>query len=301
MTLLTAYLAFIGAEELGLSGVLAAVVSGLYLGAHSSEDFSAGTRLKAYSFWEVLVFLLESVLFILIGLQFQGVLDALDDRSAGELIGWAAAVCGTVIVVRIVWVMLVPGLGPFSRRERAVVAWSGMRGAIALAAALSLPLDVPQRDALLFVTLAVIAVTLGLQGLTLPLLINRLGVEEDAGTDERIKALARFRTVEAALATIADLALSGDDMPMPLVDRAREMYGERSRQLAGECRVPEAGGNDLDPVEWLELRRRLIEAEREALFDLIDEGTVPIAVIREVERDLDLEEERLNRTPVAST
>ena len=84
------------------------------------------------------------------------------------------------------------------------------------------------------------------------------------------------------------------------MDRAREMYGERSRQLAGECRVPEAGGSDLDPAEWLELRRRLIDAEREALFDLIDEGTVPIAVIREVERDLDLEEERLNRTPVAS-
>jgi monovalent cation/hydrogen antiporter len=300
VTLLTAYLAFIGAEELGLSGVLAAVVSGLYLGARSSQDLSAGTRLKAYSFWEVLVFLLESVLFILIGLQFQSVLDALDDRSAGELIGWAAAVCGTVIGVRLVWVMLVPGLGPFSRRERAVVAWSGMRGAIALAAALALPLDVPQRDALLFVTLAVIAVTLGLQGLTLPLLINRLGVEEDAGTDERIKSLARFRTVEAALATIADLAFSGD-MPMPLVDRAREMYGERARQLAGECRVPEAGGNDLDPGEWLELRRRLIESEREALFDLIDEGTVPISVIREVERDLDLEEERLNRTPVAAT
>ena len=174
-----------------------------------------------------------------------------------------------------------------------------MRGAIALAAALALPLDVPQREALLFVTLAVIAVTLGLQGLTLPLLINRLGVEEDAGSDERIKALARFRTVEAALATIADLAFSGD-MPTPLVDRAREMYGERSRQLAGECRVPEAGGNDLDPGDWLELRRRLIESEREALFDLIDEGSVPISVIREVERDLDLEEERLNRTPVAS-
>ena len=178
VTLLTAYLAFIGAEELGVSGVLAAVVSGLYLGARASQDFSAGTRLKAYSFWEVLVFLLESVLFILIGLQFESVLEALQDRSAGELIGWAAAVTGTVIGVRILWVMLVPGLGPYSRRERAVVAWSGMRGAIALAAALALPLDVPQRETLLFVTLAVIAVTLGLQGLTLPLLIRRLGVEE---------------------------------------------------------------------------------------------------------------------------
>ena len=300
VTVLTAYLAFIGAEELGLSGVLAAVVSGLYLGARSGQDFSAGTRLKAYSFWEVLVFLLESVLFILIGLQFPAVLDALSERSAGELIGWAAAVSGTVIAVRLVWVMLVPGLGPFNRRERAVVAWSGMRGAIALAAALSLPLDVPQREALLFVTLAVIAVTLGLQGLTLPLLIARLGVEDEAGTDERVKALARFRTVEAALATIADLAFD-DDMPSPLVDRAREMYGERARQLMGQCRVPEAGGNDLDPGAWLELRRRLLDAEREALFDLIDDGSVPVAVIREVERDLDLEEERLNRTPVAAT
>src|SRR5829696_184576 len=294
-TLLTASLAFIGAEELGLSGVLAAVVSGLYLGARSGQDFSAGTRLKAYSFWEVLVFLLESVLFILIGLQFPAVLDAFGDRSAGELIGWAAAVSATVIVVRLVWVMLVPGLGPFSSRERAVVAWSGMRGAIALAAALALPLDVPQRETLLFVTLAVIAVTLGLQGLTLPLLIRRLGVEEEAGSDDRVKALARFHTVEAALSTIATMAFD-ESVPTPLVDRAREMYGDRARQLAGQCSVPGAGGSDLDPAAWLELRRRLLEAEREALFDLIDDGTVPISVIREVERDLDLEEERLNRT-----
>ena len=105
VTLLTAYLAFIGAEELGLSGVLAAVTSGLYLGVKQSQDFSAGTRLKAYSFWEVLVFLLESLLFILIGLQFPDVLDALADRSAGELSWWAAAVSGTVIGVRLVWVM----------------------------------------------------------------------------------------------------------------------------------------------------------------------------------------------------
>ena len=300
VTLLTAYLAFVGAEELGLSGVLAAVTSGLYLGVKQSQDFSASTRLKAYGFWEVLVFLLESLLFILIGLQFPHVLDELADRSTGELVWWAAAVSGTVIGVRLLWVMAVPGLGPFSRRERAVVGWSGMRGAIALAAALAMPLEIPQREALLFVTLAVIAVTLGLQGLTLPLLIRRLGVEEDAGADERVKALTRFRTVEAALATIADLAFTGDEVPPALVDRAREMYGERSRQLAGECRVPEAGGSDLDPVGWLELRRRLLDAERQALLDVLDEGSVPLAVIREVERDLDLEEERLNRTPVAA-
>ncbi|HYH91106.1 MAG TPA: Na+/H+ antiporter [Solirubrobacteraceae bacterium] len=300
VTLLTAYLAFIGAEELGLSGVLAAVTSGLYLGVKQSQDFSAGTRLKAYSFWEVLVFLLESLLFILIGLQFPGVLESLEARSAGELMWWAAAVSGTVIGVRLLFVMTVPGLGPFSRRERAVVGWSGMRGAIALAAALAMPLDLPQREALLFLTLAVIAVTLGLQGLTLPILIRRLGVEDAAGTDVRIKALTRFRTVEAALATIADLAFSGSEVPTALLDRAREMYGERSRQLAGECRIPEEGGSDLDPVGWLELRRRLLDAEREALLDLLDEGAVPLAAIREVERDLDLEEERLNRTPVAA-
>ena len=237
----------------------------------------------------MLVFLLESVLFILIGLQVPHVLDALDDRSAVELAGWAAAVSATVIAVRIAWVLAGPGLRDFALRERAVVAWSGMRGAIALAAALSLPVAVPQRDALLFVTLAVIGVTLILQGLTLPWLVRRLGVEADEDFDARQKALARFRTVEAALATIADLGLEADGAPPALVDRAREMYTERARQLIGDCRSGPLG-EDGDPVAWNQLRRRLLQAEREALADLLDDGSVPLAVIREVERDLDLEE-----------
>jgi hypothetical protein len=156
---------------------------------------------------------------------------------------------------------------------------------------------VPQRDALLFVTLAVIGVTLILQGLTLPWLVKRLGVVADEDFDARQKALARFRTIEAALATIAEMGLETDGIPPPLIDRAREMYTERARQLMGDCRSSPLG-EDADPGAWQELRRRLLEAEREALYDLLDEGSVPLAVIREVERDLDLEEERLARTSV---
>jgi hypothetical protein len=116
----------------------------------------------------------------------------------------------------------------------------------------------------------------------------------------RMKALTRLRTAEAALATVGDLAFGGDGLPQGLVDRAREMYQERTRQLAGQCRVPEDGGADLDPAAWVDLRRRLLDTEREALLGLLDEGSVPVAVIREVERDLDLEEERLNRTPMGA-
>jgi monovalent cation/hydrogen antiporter len=300
VTLLTPYLCFVAAEELELSGVLAAVVSGLYLGARQGRDFSAGTRLKAFSFWEVLVFLLESMLFIIIGLEIPRVLEALEERSAGELAGWAFAVIGAVVAVRLVWVLLTPGLSRCGARGRLVVAWSGMRGGIALAAALSMPLEVPQRDAILFVTLAVIGFTLTVQGLTLPPLVRRLGLTTEDEVDVRMKALTRLRTAEAALATVGDLAFGGDGPPPGLVDRAREMYQERARQLAGQCRVPEDGGADLDPAAWVELRRRLLDAEREALLDLLDEGSVPVAVIREVERDLDLEEERLKRTPMGA-
>ena len=312
LTLLTPYLVYVVAEELHLSGILAAVSSGFYLGWRSAQDVSASTRIQATSFWTVLTFVLESILFLLVGLEVPGVLEALEGEPVAGLLGAALAVSLAVVVIRLAFVM---GTGALESacerrasrpgldwRERAVVGWSGMRGAISLAAALAVPLQTssgapfPGRDLLLFLVLAVIGVTLVVQGLTLPALIRRLGVEETRSS-ARGRAMARFRTVEAALDRIADLSFE-TEAPSRELERAREMYAVRAQQLAGQCRTGVSEGEESDVGAWTTLRRQLLDVERAALLELRDEGRVRTVVIREVERDLDLEEERLNRAEV---
>ena len=303
VTLLTPYIVWVVAEELGVSGILAAVASGLYLGWQSAEDFTPSVRLQAFSFWLTLVFILESTLFILIGVQFPGALEDIDE-PAGTLFAASALVVAAVLAGRIVYVMAVGELltrirrTELTRRERLVVAWSGMRGAVSLAAALAVPLSVdaggefPARDLILFLTLVTIGATLMIQGLTLPWLVAWARMEEPV-SDERAKALARFRTVEAALAHVNDMSVE-TRLSQDLVERAREMYTERARQLSGVCRagVPE---RESDLAAWTRLRRELLRIERAELIQLRNTGQVPGAIMREVERDLDLEEERLAR------
>lgn len=295
VTLLTPFLAYIGAEEvLGVSGILAVVSSGLYLGAKSGGDLSSNTRLQSYGFWSVLTFVLEGLLFILIGLQFPAALDQLEGDT-GQLIVAALAVAGVIIGIRMLTTLATV---PLPLAERVVVGWAGMRGAVSLAAALAVPAQADGRAAILFLTLTTISITVILQGLTLPSLISRLRIEEPP-PGSREKALARFRTTEAALSQIADLGFEDDDeIPETTVERAREMYTERVRQLTGDCRegVPPRAKSDV--VAWSKLRKRLLETERAALTDLRSEGRISRAVLREVEHDLDLEEERLTRTSV---
>jgi monovalent cation/hydrogen antiporter len=296
LTLLTPYVAYIVAEELGASGILAAVSSGLYLGAKASELLSPTTRLEAYAFWGVLTFLLESTLFVLVGLQFPGVLDRLGGSDPGDLAVQAAAVVAVVVVVRMAFSLVIPLGRALSLRHRVVIGWAGMRGAVSLAAALSVPLATdagaafPQRDLLVFLTLSVIVATLVVQGLTLPLLLR--GAEDEETPEEGpLKALVRFRTVQAALARIGDLGLA-DDAPAGALDRARSLYAQRARQLADDCRTGVAE-SDSDVAAWLELRRELLGVERRELFQLRDDGEVPARLALELERDLDLEESRL--------
>jgi CPA1 family monovalent cation:H+ antiporter len=296
VTLLTPFLAYAPAEELlHVSGILAVVSSGLYLGYHAAEDIAPQTRLQAYGFWAVTTFVLESLLFILIGLQFPGALERLGPESLGTLLLAAAGVSGAVIVVRMAFALAAV---PLPLRERAIVGWAGMRGAVSLAAALAVPGDAAGQAAILFLTLMTIGITLILQGLTLPLLIARLGILPPVGSAAE-KARIRFRTTEAALGHIADLSFDhDDDIRDSTVERAREMYTERVRQLTGDCREGVPARSDDDRAAWAAMRRRLLEVERRALLDLRDEGRVSVAAIRDVERDLDLEEERLARTPV---
>ena len=316
LTLITPYAAFIAAEQAHTSGIIASVVSGLYLAWHAPELFSPNTRIQAWSFWEVMVFLLEALLFILIGLQFPGVVDELSATPASDLILWAAAVAITVIAVRFVFLFTVAEIDEkyegavrgqqrprVTRAERFVGAWSGMRGAVSLAAALAIPLTTdagqpfPQRELILFLTLTTIGVTVLLQGLTLPALIRRLKVEDTRSSAAR-RAQARFDTVQAALTHVSNLSFDNGLAP-GVIERARGMYTSRARQLAGECRVG-VEIEEHDDEAWANLRRELLAVERQELLRLRDDGRIPNRVVLEVERDLDLEESRLDSRPFGS-
>jgi CPA1 family monovalent cation:H+ antiporter len=300
ITLLTPYATYVAAEQLGVSGILPAVASGVVLGAQAHRLFSAGTRLESNAFWSVLTFLLESTLFILVGLQAPQSVGALSG-TPGALALDAAGVIGAVIAVRMLVALALRSL-PVA--ERLVVGWSGMRGAVSLAAALSIPLSTdagapfPGRDVVLFLTLAVIGATLIGQGLTLPLVVRGLLGRDEQQPGARAHAMARFESVGAALEHIGELSLDGE-IAAPLIERARELYSSRASQLAGECRLGVAE-LDSDTDAWLRLRIGLLSVERSALLGLRDRGEITNAVMTSVERDLDLEEERLQARVAAA-
>jgi CPA1 family monovalent cation:H+ antiporter len=310
ITFLAPVAAYLAAERLGGSGVLAAVAGGIYLGRHAPRRMSSEVRIAGVAAWQVLLFLINGTVFILIGLQLPAVLDSLSGRPAGELVGLAVAMSLVVIVVRILWVFPATYLPRrLSARVRArdpypaprnvfLVSWAGMRGAVSLAAALALPRTLPsgepfpQRDLLVFLTFAVILATLVGQGLTLPLVIRRLGIRSDGG-NSREEAHARTYLGEAALAAIDGLER---DWPahLELVDTLRAQYRHRAEHLG----APEHAGEPTDEaerelLEHREMRRVVIDAEREALLRLHERAAVSDEVFRRVERDLDLEELRM--------
>lgn len=310
ISLLTAYAAYIPAEELGVSGVIAAVTVGVFLGWRTPYLVTPSTRLQLYSVWEMLQFMLNAVLFVLVGFQVPAILGALEGERALELAGQAALIAGAVILVRIAWVfiaMSVPGGAQGClcargdaqppRSHVAIVAWSGMRGAVALAAALAIPLTVaggepfPYRDLVIFLAFATILVTLVAQGLTLPWLIRALGVR--AGDHEAQEELAaRVRAADAALERID--ALAGADWTYEeTIDRVRSAFDYRRRRFA--ARVDGDGAEDYEhrSSQYVRLMREAIDAQRAALLDLRDEGRIGDEVRRRVERELDLEESRL--------
>jgi len=260
------------------------VVSGLYLGWHQHDAFDADTRLSAFAFWQVLVFGLNAALFVLLGLQFP--------TPTGELALDALLVTATVVAVRLAWTLL-PATGAGDGvRERAVLGWSGMRGAISLAAALSVPRSVPERPVLIAVTFGVILLTLVGQGLTLPPLLRALRLRADRvwSPDE---AVARLEAAQSALDRLDEL--EGDGAAAEPVRRLRELYRARFRQCVAVLNAEGERPPELDDSyrSFSSLRRELIRAERTTLLDLRGDGRLRPDVLRLIERDLDLEEARL--------
>jgi NhaP-type Na+/H+ or K+/H+ antiporter len=261
-------------------------------------------RLTGFAVWEILIFLLNALLFVLIGLQLPMILDGLSDQPAGTLLLQAAVVSLTVILTRIAWVNLVIyPIRAIDRRPqqrerrttfrfRMIGAWAGMRGSVSLAAALALPLDFPQRDIVLFLTFAVIFVTLVLQGLTLPKVIRWSGVRDD-GAEEREELLGRRAAVDAALLRLDELAAEEwtyDDT----IERMRGAYRYRSRRLdarAGE--TDDGDGIEHRSLKYQKAVRSVLEAQRNEIVRLRNAGAISNDVMHRLERELDLEDERL--------
>ncbi len=310
ISLFTPYAAYLPAEELGLSGVIAAVTTGLYMGWYASQLTTPTTRLQLIAIWETVQFLLNAVLFVLVGLQLPGILDGLDGFGIGELTLYAVLVSAAVIVTRIVWTFAlswtVRQLDPRVRerspkpnhRVTLVGAWCSMRGSVALAAALAIPLTVdgggpfPDRDLLIFLTYSVILSTLVLQGLTLAPLIRWLKVEDD-GIEAREELAARIHAADAAIARVEEL--EAEDWVHPdTAERTKGLYNFRRRRFA-ELKDGDGDGSIHDRSgRYQRLMHEVIAAAREALLRLRNEGRITDEVMRRVERDLDLEEARLD-------
>lgn len=309
ISLLTPFLAYLPAETVHVSGVLAVVATGLYLGRQGPRFITSATRLQAGAMWRMIDFLLNSLLFILLGLQLHPILNRLAGHSWTALVTDAVLLSLCVILARIAWVIpgtYLPRL--LSRRLRAqdpfppwqqvaVVAWTGIRGGVSLAAALAIPLVTrrgpafPQRDMLIFLTFAVILSTLIFQGLSLPALIGRLELKEDdlVGQEE---SDARFQASQAGLARLDQIAKS-EALPEEIVADLREHITNRTQRF--EARTLGSANEDYETraVIYRRLRYEILKAERQTVVSLRDASAISDDVMLRLQRALDLEEQRL--------
>jgi CPA1 family monovalent cation:H+ antiporter len=302
LSLVTPYLTYVLAEGAHLSGVLATVTAGVYIGSHLSAIFAPRARLQAFAFLDVLVFLLNAVLFTLVGMQLVRSLHWVPGIPAVRVVAVIAAVIAVVIASRVVWMLSGPVSARLFRRateapvwrERVVVAWAGMRGGLSLAAALAIPLRLadgtpfPDRDLVIVVAASVIVASLLIQGTSLPWLLRRLELRsEDFGSAEN---KARLKAAHAALEWLDDPhhVESADEA----TQSARSLYEAKVRRL--ELSPP--GDDESDEAQELQryrsLRLKLITVERSVLMSLRRDGRINATVLRAIERDLDLEEAR---------
>lgn len=309
ISLLTGYAAFLPAQAVGASAVLATVAAGIVMAVRSPEVLDARPRLQGYFVWDIIDFLINATLFVLTGLQLRTIVAGLGGYTPGALAAYALIVTAAVGLIRLAWFLGVPSLTSLvdrrSRRPqrrlsaswRMAMAWSGMRGAVSLAVALALPRVIgdgsafPQRDLIVFLTFAVIFFTLVVQGLTLPTLVRRLDTEDgDPDTDEEIRA--RLVAAKAALAQID--ALSAQELiRSDTAQRIRSIYGYRARRFSARLGKIEDTGYEDRSQAYQEIVRLVLQAQRQALIMMRREGRLSNEVFNRILRDLDLEESRL--------
>jgi Na+/H+ antiporter len=304
LSLATPYLTYVLAEAAHVSGVLATVTAGVYVGTHLSAIFAPGARLQAFAFLDVLVFLLNALLFTLVGMELVRSVHWVQGMPPLRGVAVITAVATVVIASRLMWMLSGPATARlFGRargapvwRERVVVAWAGMRGGLSLAAALAIPLTLangkpfPDRDLVIMVAAAVIVASLLIQGTSLPWLLRRLKLRaEDFGSEEN---KARLKAARAALEWLDDH--SHVDPADEATKSARALYEAKVRRL--HLSPPsDTGSDDAQELErYRALRLRLLGVERSVVLGLRRDGRINATLLRTIERDLDLEEARLS-------
>jgi monovalent cation/hydrogen antiporter len=305
ISVLTPFVAFLLAEEVHASGVLAVVVCGLALSQVGPRVVTARTRLQAAGFWQVTTFVLNGVLFVLVGLQLRGAVAGLSSTSLASAALQALAIAGVVIGTRLAWLNTTPyviraldrrpqqRLLRISARHRLPIAWAGFRGGVSLAAALAVPLELPGRDLLVLITFGVIAVTMILQGLTLPALLRWARLPDD-GSEAREYLLAQRSSTEAGLAALPEVA-ERLGVGAGVVERVRADYTEHLHALdtATPDDDPALTAERTDHADYQRLRAALLTDKRMAVVRLRDDREIDDIVLRRVQAQLDAEEVRL--------
>jgi monovalent cation/hydrogen antiporter len=303
-SLLCPFVVAAAAEAIQGSGVVAVVVTGLYLGHRMPTLMSAASRLQMYAFWQMLKFLLEGLVFLVVGLQLREILGDLHTPAA-EVAVITAAVLLVVVVGRFVWVFpatYVPRWIPRVRRRDpnppwstpAVISWAGMRGVVTLATALALPLTVSggpyPRQLFVWLAFAVIVTTLVLQGMTLPAVARLLHPPTDDPVRDNL-AEAQIQN-QASRAARARLDEHADGAPDEVVERLRRLTEDRSNAVWERL----GGAGETPSLAYIRLRRHMLEAEREVFRVARDEGRIPEEVLVRAQRQMDLEESYLERS-----
>jgi Na+/H+ antiporter len=302
LSLVIPFAAYLPADQLGLSGVLAAVAAGFVIGRRLGTILSPSSRVLWLSTWKMVGFVINGFVFVLIGVELPEAVTGLAGRSPVEIGLLVVGVCGVVVVARIVWVFA-SSLLPNSPRRRIaqrdprlatrltfVVGWAGLRGAVSLAAALALPASFPERNLVLLLTFAVILVTLVGQGLTLPFFVRWAGWD-GVETDGDESTLARSTAYQAGLDEIERVR---PDWPthQPLLDRLESGLRDRDRHLATED-PEETEERRQERTEHEQIQSGVINAQRAAVIELRDQGEINDQTLRTIERELDLEELRM--------
>jgi Na+/H+ antiporter len=308
-SLLTPYVAYFAGERLHVSGILAVVIAGMFYGWHAPRILRGRMRLQALPVWEMVLFILNGVLFMLIGLQLPVVVRSLHSGSMAQAAKLAALVLAAIVLVRFAWIFgtsYLPRLlsrtfrheTPAPWQHTALIAWTGMRGADSLAGALAIPFALPSgqpfpgRGLILLLTFCVIFGTLVLQGLSLSPLIRWLRVVDDR-VSEKEERSARLKANEAAMARLDEMKSSSQFKP-ETVDHLRTEYADRIRQLRNEASQGE-GGTRLFSPDFEELAREALQTERETVIQLRNEEQLDDQALRRIQRDIDLAEARLQR------
>ena len=312
ITLVSPYIMYITAEHFHFSGVLAVVTGGLFLSYRSQEIFTYETRLQVVGLWEVLVFLLNGLVFILIGLQLPVIVNGLEGYSFGEAIFYSVIISLITIILRIIWVFPAAYIPRFlfkSIRQNEpypkwqavfLIGWSGMRGVVSLAAALAVPLTLvngnafPHRNLILFITFVVILITLVLQGLSLKPLIRFLKIQANEEESEKLQAIAlRIRLAESALSYL-DTNYPEETQNHETYKRVRDRY-ERMIDIAKRKLESDEAADEAASFlpHYRQMLIELVHIRRRELNYLRHKGEFSLELIREREWELDIEEARL--------